>query len=1019
MKKLLLWLCVFIFSAGPANAAWYDYDFKYKQQITILNSQVAGNEMDFPVLITAVDIDPVFFGHVEKATINNMDIIFTNAAQDTELSREIVHFDSGNQELEAWVKTDLSGSVNTVIYMYYGYAAANKPNAADTWSNNFTAVWHLQSATGAANDIQESTANANHGSSQNMDAGNGVIGQISNALNFNGSDEYINAGDDVSLQITGTLTMSAWVNLTDDEANVYNTVIAKKLNWSSTSGYLLQVLPQVNDMEVTGSGGTSAAFDVADYTTNWHFIVGTINATTAGGFFDGGSLGTAATNALATSTQVVNLGRLGNGNESFDGQIDEVRISTVVRSANWISTSFNNQNNPGNFYNVGSEINQPARYRSIGPGNTIALDSGGANALTISEFTASFAGNVSNDIGVGDAIEYDSDDVGTAIDDIAFIYERINANTFLVKRANGDLPVVTTSNQDWNVWRAYRTLGNAESGTENPSIDAVVRFFDDGNRDCVTNDEIWHFACYSGTTADTTGLNWDGWTTDADSYIRIYTPYLSSETGTNQRHNGTWSNSLYRLVATNDDCLQLSDQNVRIEGLQFQMTATSTNDQRAIDITGSVGNAIDIRISYCIFRGYAGTAHDRHAAVGVRSMSIGAGNVYIWNNIVCDFNGDNRSCGFYLEDSDTTMRIYNTTVFNCYNGYRNNTGTFVVKNTIAQGCTNGYEGDFSSAENNVSDLSSDAPGTGSLDNVDAEFVDEIGPDYDLHYAAADGVARFAGVDLSGDANLPISDDIDREARTVSWAVGADENDALPPSPTITPSNTASATITPSPTATPSATVTPTSTESATVTDTPTITLTATITETCTITQTITPTPSITMTPTITPTSTVTPDWTHTATPTVTLTSTNSLTATITPTYTITRTGTATPTVSSTPTITVTLTITVSSTISPTPSNTPLYVVPNDLDNVVVYPNPYRSDIKLEREVSFDRVPAQATIRLYDISGQLVKTIQKDSNVPFVRWNLENESGSQVASGIYIYIITANGQKRKGKIAIVQ
>jgi len=44
---------------------------------------------------------------------------------------------------------------------------------------------------------------------------------------------------------------------------------------------------------------------------------------------------------------------------SWDGKIDEVRISDIARSAGWIATEFNNQNNPGTFYSIGNEETAP------------------------------------------------------------------------------------------------------------------------------------------------------------------------------------------------------------------------------------------------------------------------------------------------------------------------------------------------------------------------------------------------------------------------------------------------------------------------------------------------------------------------------------------------------------------------------------------------------------------------------------------------------------------------------------
>ena len=48
-----------------------------------------------------------------------------------------------------------------------------------------------------------------------------------------------------------------------------------------------------------------------------------------------------------------------NAARNFDGVIDEARVSNIARSADWISTEYNNQNNPGTFYSVGDEEIRP------------------------------------------------------------------------------------------------------------------------------------------------------------------------------------------------------------------------------------------------------------------------------------------------------------------------------------------------------------------------------------------------------------------------------------------------------------------------------------------------------------------------------------------------------------------------------------------------------------------------------------------------------------------------------------
>jgi len=90
----------------------------------------------------------------------------------------------------------------------------------------------------------------------------------------------------------------------------------------------------------------------------------------------------------------------------------------------------------------------------------------------------------------------------------------------------------------------------------------------------------------------------------------------------------------------------------------------------------------------------------------------------------------------------------------------------------------------------------------------------------------------------------------------------------------------------------------------------------------------------------------------------------------------------------------------------------------DVNASHVYPNPCNL-----REgcvaVTFTRLTFKATIRIYTISGELVRTIEKNSNFDNEIWDLKNGSGRQVASGLYIYFNQGGGTSKKGKLVIVR
>ncbi len=87
------------------------------------------------------------------------------------------------------------------------------------------------------------------------------------------------------------------------------------------------------------------------------------------------------------------------------------------------------------------------------------------------------------------------------------------------------------------------------------------------------------------------------------------------------------------------------------------------------------------------------------------------------------------------------------------------------------------------------------------------------------------------------------------------------------------------------------------------------------------------------------------------------------------------------------------------------------------NNAFAYPNPWKkNDLKQGGEyILFDRVSSGATIRIYNIVGELINKI--DVTECPQKWDILNKN---IASGVYIYVITGGGGGKKvGKIGIVK
>jgi hypothetical protein len=97
------------------------------------------------------------------------------------------------------------------------------------------------------------------------------------------------------------------------------------------------------------------------------------------------------------------------------------------------------------------------------------------------------------------------------------------------------------------------------------------------------------------------------------------------------------------------------------------------------------------------------------------------------------------------------------------------------------------------------------------------------------------------------------------------------------------------------------------------------------------------------------------------------------------------------------------------------------VVMSDFSAVRVYPNPWRSDRHAGTQVTFDHLPIGSTVKLYSVSGHFVAkaTLTVDPTMAF--WDLKTDKGDSVASGLYLYVITASGSsdKSRGKLVVIR
>ena len=229
-----------------------------------------------------------------------------------------------------WVKLpQVTTSAGTRVFIYYGNASATSAaSPSAVWSNGYAAVWHL----GA--DATDSTGHGNTGTRSGVVATAGFLG---NAYQFDGTSASINVGSGSTLSVATNLSLEAWVKVDNPSTDVYGRIISKKSAWDAASGYNLEYNPGLNYLSTLGGGSDYLRATNVDLDNNWHWVASSATGTTGRLYVDGTDRTTdGAVGTITTNTLPVYLGRSQNG-EYFRGAIDEVRISSVARSATWIA----------------------------------------------------------------------------------------------------------------------------------------------------------------------------------------------------------------------------------------------------------------------------------------------------------------------------------------------------------------------------------------------------------------------------------------------------------------------------------------------------------------------------------------------------------------------------------------------------------------------------------------------------------------------------------------------------------
>ena len=340
-------------NATPTFSEWVlpsGPDYNYRKTITINNAMVSGSadHTNFPLLVS-IQNDPSLNSVAVQAS--GQDIRFTTI-DDTLIDYEITSFSNNHTSgsLSAWVKIPtLSASTDTQIHMYYSNPVmVDGQNTTAVWDSDYVGVWHYDG------DILDSTGNNNDGTNYDSIETTGIIG---GGRSFDGND-YISYDDSIFPSGSSPRTLSAWVN----HSNLLTTLQSPLVYGTGDTGQAYGLF-QKDSKLIVGGYSDDIILNTTPTINNWYHLAMTYDGTTVRAYVDG-SLDISAAKSWNTVLDEFRVGQqLNTTDQFFAGQIDEIRISDTVKTADWIKTEYDSQNSDS-FYSVSvqQELVTPVYY---------------------------------------------------------------------------------------------------------------------------------------------------------------------------------------------------------------------------------------------------------------------------------------------------------------------------------------------------------------------------------------------------------------------------------------------------------------------------------------------------------------------------------------------------------------------------------------------------------------------------------------------------------------------------------
>jgi hypothetical protein len=353
---------------GADAIGFAEYENSTNGERYVLNVPAVGEWFHFAVTwagTSAFSGMHIFINGVESTTYENE--INGSGGHDPEANRTL-YIGSSNGELGPEA-TNFPGLLDDVriynrilskdeikrLYKIGSTLKQGAPNSTGSLSNGLVGWWTMDGADSSLNTsgiraVVDRSGNGNTGKSPTAArAPVPTIGKIGQALRFDGSNDGLDAGNNASLRITGSMTLSAWIYLNSlSDRNFLSKSISDAADDSWKIGDSLDNGPDQLRFLLSQNGSTEESFYSATtlVAKRWYHAVAVYNASAQtvdiylNGARDNGVAGTVPS-SQHDSPENVFIGEDPNNGGVWDGLLDDVRIYNRALSTDEVKRLYN------------------------------------------------------------------------------------------------------------------------------------------------------------------------------------------------------------------------------------------------------------------------------------------------------------------------------------------------------------------------------------------------------------------------------------------------------------------------------------------------------------------------------------------------------------------------------------------------------------------------------------------------------------------------------------------------------